>query len=273
MKFLVALVLLTACGTKPDTATPEDSTLNRLRHAGDIAYNLEEPAQAVEQYRAALARARERDDAKAIDDAGFDLATAQLRDGKPRDAMATARELQAELARRGSGDPNFILITATALFRLKDLNAADRLAAELTAGSTPSLADPAWFLRGLIADEKNDQAGLRRAEAALSPSADTGDRAELRARIGRDAAQALHAADLRRDALDYRGMARDLGLAAGFTLDKAASADLYVRAGRSAGAQHDVAQARIWLAKAREIAPDRALREEADRASRDLATH
>jgi hypothetical protein len=89
----------------------------------------------VTQYRAALARARTRDDAAAIADAGFNLATAQIRAGQPRDAMRTAQALRVELKRRGIVDPQFDLISAIALFRLHDFSASDRVSAGLTGSS------------------------------------------------------------------------------------------------------------------------------------------
>jgi hypothetical protein len=266
---LIVLMLLAGCSSRPKTA-PQDPTLTRFDHAGDIAYNLEEPNQAVVQYRAALARARTRDDAGAIADAGFNLATAQIRAGQPRDAMRTAKELQLELKRRGIVDPQFDLISAIALFRLHDLSASDRVAAELTGGKDPKLADSAWFLRGLIADERHDRPGLQKAAASMTSGADPADVAELQSRLSQSAALALHAADLRRDRLDYRGMARALALAAHFTAIDSAAADLYLRAGRSAAAQGDHADARIWLGKARQLAQDTALRSDADQALHDL---
>jgi hypothetical protein len=142
---------------------------------------------------------------------------------------------------------------------------ADQVASSLTSGATPELANAAWFLRGLIADARGDQAGLMRAAAALTPRADSADTVELRARLSHDPDLALRSADLRRDMLDYRGMARALALAARDSPPTTA-ADLYLRAGRSAAAQGDVARARLWLSEARQ----RGLRVEADRALHDL---
>ncbi len=261
---LVPCLALAGCGSGPAKA-PVDEMLGRLGHAGDIAYTLEEPGQAAEQYRAALARARERDDAAAIADIGFNLATAELRGDHPAEAMRTVQQVRAELARRGIADPGLDLVTATALFRQGNRADADRVAAGLTS-RPPPLADSAWFLRGLVADARNDRTALQRAAAALSPAADAGDRAELQARIMHDRRLALHAADLRREALDYRGMARALALAAQASPDPAQAADLFLRAGRSAAAQHDTAQARIWLGQARQHAPGPALRAEAGQA-------
>jgi hypothetical protein len=175
----------------------------------------------VGEYRAALARARTRDDAAAIADAGFNLATAQIRAGQPRDAMRTAQALQVELKRRVIVDPQFDLISAIAMFRLHDLSASDQAAAELSASKDPTLANAAWFLRGLIADERHDRAGLEKAAASLTAAANPADVAELQSRLS-----ALHAADLRRDRLDYRGMARALALVAQFTSCAPEAADL-----------------------------------------------
>jgi tetratricopeptide (TPR) repeat protein len=264
----LVLALLGACSSPP-RPPPEDPTFSRLDHAGDIAFNLEQPDQAVAQYRSALARARTRDDAGAIADAGFNLATAELRAGRPRDAIQTVEELRAELGRRGVVDPEFDLIIATALFRLNDLAASDGVLAGLTAGK-PALVNQAWFLRGLIADKRHDRTGLQRAVSALTTAADPADVAELQARLAQSASVALHAASLRRDALDYRGMARALALAGQFTPDAAAAADLYLRAGRSAAAQGNTAEARGWLDAARRRAPDAALRGITEHALRDL---
>jgi len=86
MRRCLAVIALLAGCSSPPKGPPDDAALTRLGHAGDIAFNLEQPAQAAEQYRAALARARTRDDAAAIADAGFNLAAAQCGPGsrKPR---------------------------------------------------------------------------------------------------------------------------------------------------------------------------------------------
>ena len=269
MRRVLIALLLAGCSTAP-SGVPGDPTLSRLRHAGDIAFQLEQPDQAAEQYRAALVRARVRDDAAAIADAGFNLATAELQAGKPEDALRTAAELRTELARRGIADAGFDLISATAQFRLGNLPEADRIAAGLTGDKDPALGNAAWFLIGLIADDRGDRPGLEKAVASMTAAADPADVAELRARLSHDPVLALHAADLRRDQLDYRGMARALALAAQLTPSAPQAADLYLRAGQSASGQHDAAEARIWLGKARDLTHDPALRGDAERALRRL---
>lgn len=259
-----AVAHLVGCASRPQ-GPPQDETLARLVRAGASAYDLERPDEAATQYRAALTRARARDDAGAIADAGFNLAAAELRAGKSQAAMATAQEVEAELARRGHADHGFDLIIATALYRMGNLAGADRIASVLATNSDRQIADSAWFLRGLIADERGDRAVLQAAVASVSPTADPADVTELRARLDRDPALALKAVDLRRTALDYRGMARALALAAQLTSDPNAAAELYLRAGRSAAAQGDATLGRTWLAKARDLARDPALRAAASR--------
>ncbi|HTH98383.1 MAG TPA: hypothetical protein VL574_13270 [Stellaceae bacterium] len=261
----IAVLLLAGCSSAPP-GPPQDPTLARLRHAGDTAFEQEQPAQAAVQYRAALEQARIRDDAGAIANAGFNLAAAQLRAGKPMDALRTAEAVRVELARRGIADADFDLISATALYRMGNLSAADAAAAGLTGNKNPALADAAWFLRGLIADQHGDRPGLAHALASLTPAASPADVAELKARASGDPAEALHAADLRRDRLDYRGMARALALAARLTRSTSQAADLYLRAGRSAAGQGDTEDARLWLAQAQEISPDPGLRAAATQA-------
>ena len=269
MKRAVVLLLavVAGCGSPPK-GPPEDATLSRFAHAGDNAYALEHPEEAIGHYNLALARARARDDAAAIADAGFNLAASQLRAGKPQEAIDTVAELRGELAWYGRSDPALDLVTATALFRLNDLANADAIASVLTAGKAADVADAAWFLRGMIADARGDRAGLERAAASLSPRADSADIAELRARLTADAALALKSADARRDVLDYRGMARTIALAAQFTADAGRASELYLRAGMSAAAQGDKDRARAWLTLARDRAPDSVRRAAAEKALR-----
>ncbi|WP_428488930.1 hypothetical protein [Rhodopila sp.] len=270
-RLTLVLLLLAGCSSTPKSK-PQDPTLSRLDHAGDIAFDLEQPDQAVTQFRAALARAHTADNASAIADAGFNLATAELRAGRPHDALRTAQELTAGLARRGIVDPDFELISATALFRLDNLPASARAANRLTAAKSPALTNAAWFLLGLIADQRHDRTGLEKAIASMTPAADPGDLAELQARLAHSAPLALHAADLRRTQLDYRGMARALALAAQYSANARNATDLYLRAGRSAAGQGDAANAKAWLGSARGLAPDTALRTDAEHALHDLSS-
>lgn len=267
-------LLLAGCGGKdPPPGPPEDQTLARHERAGQLAYSLERPAEAVAQYRSALKQAEARDDIDAIGDLSFNLVVALLRANQPEAALVTARRASAELTRRGGASfPALDLAEATALYRTGAAAQADALAAVIEDSGDAGAAFSASFLRGLIADDADDAAGLTTALQRMSPPngpAQQADLAELQARVARrggDFAQArssaMQAADLRRTSLDYRGMARSLALAADAAQqsgDAPAAADLYLRAGRSAAAQNDPDTARAWLRQAMKLTQDAAI--------------
>jgi hypothetical protein len=280
------LVLLAACsGGKEEPARPsEDQTLVRHEQAGKIAYDLDRPDEAVAQFRAALTQAQARDDLKAIADLSFNLAVAQLRANRPQDALTTTQQARAELTRRGSQPfPALLLAEATALYRLGKRDQADSVAAEVETMGDFDTAAGASFLRGLIADEADDEDGLQAAVNTLSGASAplrVADRLELAARLqlrqsafAPAHAAAMQAAGIRQQGLDYRGMARALAvaaLAAERTEDRELAADLYLRAGRSAAAQSDADTARPWLERALELTGDTATREAAETALADL---
>ncbi len=277
---LLALLAGACAAGKPAVPPPpEDTLLRQNATAGRLALSLDRPQEAVTQYRAALARALARDDAAAIGDYGYDLAVAQLAADDPRGALVSARSTAADLAhRRVAPFPALILVEATALYRSGAAREADRLAASVERNGDQPVAARAAFLRGLIADKAGDDAGLRAAAARLgrptSPEQQA-DADELVARVDRRAgrnetaaAAAEAAADLRRDNLDYRDMARALALAAS-ARERAgaagAAANLYLRAGQSAAEQGDAATARPWLQAALRLDHDPALQRQARR--------
>ena len=276
------LVLLCACssGDKGPAGPPEDQALVRHEQAGKIAYDLDRPDEAVAQFQAALTQAQARDDLKAIGDLSFNLAVAQLRANRPRDALATTQQARAELVRRGSQPfPALLLAEATALYRLEQRDRADAVAAQVEAMGDADAAAGASFLRGLIADEAGDELGLRAAAgrlSAVSAPLRVADRLELQARLGLQQgdpvaahAAAMQAAGIRQEGLDYRGMARALAVAAQAAErsgDKEGAADLYLRAGRSAAAQSDADTARPWLERALSLTDDEATEQAAEAA-------
>jgi hypothetical protein len=273
------VLLLAACSTSKTepAAPPQDQTLVRHEQAGRIAYGLDRPEEAVAQFEAALKQAQARDDLKAIGELSFNLAVAQLRANRAQDALVTTQQARAELIRRGSQpSASLILAEATALYRLGRRADADALAAEIETRGDADAAAGASFLRGLLADEAGDEAGLRAALGRLvgaSAPLRQADRLELQARLAlqqRDYAgaggPALQAASIRQEALDYRGMARALAVA-GLASERAGAredaADLYLRAGRSAAAQADADTAKPWLRHVLELTEDAATREAA----------
>jgi hypothetical protein len=263
-------LLVVGCGgsASDPTATLTDETLQRETHAGHLAYELERDEEAVAQYRAALTRAQARDDPDAIGDTGYDLAVAELRANAPDRALADAQATRTELERRGVRPfPALLLAEATALYRTGAIAEADRAAQPIQRAADADAAARATFLRGLIADERGDEAGLATAvdalNAAKTPALEA-DFTELAARLAlrhsdpaRALQQAARAAELRQATLDYRGLARALaveGAADERGGDKAAAADLFLRAGRSAAAQGDKTNARAWLRRATSLA-------------------
>jgi tetratricopeptide (TPR) repeat protein len=266
---LVALAL-GGCGGSNKPAMPVDPVMERYADAGRAALALERPEQAIAQYRDALARAHERDDAAAIGDLGFNLTVAQLLAGQPDAALKTVRESEAELARRGVAPVAALqLVEAVALYRSGQPAQADALAARVEAASDRDAAVRAAFLRGLVADDAGNTAGLRAALSRMTGARGAeaeADMAELSARVALrdgDAARAReeaeHAAALRRDLLDYRSLARCLALAAQAASragDTGAAAQLYLRAGRSASVQGDKPAAMRWLNQALGLSRD-----------------
>jgi predicted small lipoprotein YifL len=269
---LLSLLALAACGGggPVDTGPPPDIKLDQANKAGTQALSMDLPSLAVRQYKVALSRAYERDDAGAIGDVAYNLALAQMKAGDPKAAIATAREARAELARRRAAvPPELILVQSAASYRTGDLGAAASAAQEVidSGAKDPDAVRRAWFIRGLVAADRSDAAGLAQAIAALMPptkQADLeADRQELQGRaalLAGDSGGALslleQSASNRQQALDYRGMARALSLAGDAALRSgraADAADLFLRAGRSALLQGDTATATPLLKRAEDL--------------------
>jgi hypothetical protein len=271
---LLAVLALAACGGggPVDTGPPPDVKLDQANKAGTQALSMDLPSLAVRQYKVALSRAYERDDAGAIGDVAYNLALAQMKAGDPKGAVATTREARAELDRRRAAvPPELILVQAAAAYRSDDLSAAAGGAQEVLdrGAKDPDVVRRAWFIRGLVAADRSDAAGLAQSIAALAALPPTkqadleADRQELQGRaalLANDPAGALtlfeQSATNRQQALDYRGMARALSLAGDAALRSgraADAADLFLRAGRSALLQGDTATAAPLLKRAEDL--------------------
>lgn len=268
---LLPLVLLAGCGggASVEQGPPPDKRLEQANEAGTRALAVNRTADAIKQYRAALTVAYERDDAAAIGDVGYNLAVAQLRAGAAADAARTAREIRAELGRRRQPLPaELILVQAAAAYRLGATDEALTEAGEVLARApAPEIATRAQYIRGAVLAERGDGQGLAQALAAIPPSAkpdQEGDRLELSGRAAmlagandRAARDFEQAADQRRLALDYRGMARALSLGGDAALRQGRTSDaavLFLRAGRSALLQGDAATGKTLLDRADQLA-------------------
>lgn len=267
--------LLAACGGGSGVAptTLPDTTYDLAIAGGRRALEAGRADQAARLYASALARARERDDAVNIAEAGTGRATALLAQGRAREALTVVRSVRAELVRRRAAvPPTLLLVEATTLYRTGDLAGADREAAAVQdrRAEDADAAARASFLRGLIAARRGDAAGLETARAALGAPDAPGlraDAAELTARarlLAGDAAgareAAARAAEDRRAVLDYRGVTRALALeaeAAERAGNTREAADLYQRAARSAGERNEAEDARRWTAAARRLGAGR----------------
>jgi len=257
-------------GKAGDEGPPTDQRLEQANRAGTRALAMNQTKEAIKQYRAALALAYERDDAAAIGDVGYNLAVAQLRAGATTEAARTVREVRAELERRRQAPPpELMLVQAAAAYRQGAGDEAMALAQEVLARAPlpPETATRAWYIRGAVSADRGDAQGLALALAAIPPSTQPdqeADRHELAGRAAvlsgasdRAASEFEQAADQRRLALDYRGMARALSFAGDAVLRQGRTEEaavLYLRAGRSALLQGDAATGRTLLDRADALA-------------------
>lgn len=268
---LMLVAVLAGCGGRaPPAGPPPDGVLDRAADNARDALNQDQPRVAERLYARALSRARERDDAAAIDAMAFGQATAALAHGDAAAALEVAREVREGLARRGRGaSAGLLLAEATALFRLGRMAPAEALAREVSARGAENneAALRARFLLGLIAAQRQDLAGVTAARAGIGAPDDIAFRADaveleaaaalLRGDPATARIQAATAADLRRQALDYRGLSRALAIQ-GRALERLgeplAAADAFLRAGRGAAERGEAADARRWLDEARRLA-------------------
>ncbi|BAK82438.1 hypothetical protein [Komagataeibacter medellinensis] len=265
----LALTLAECGGGGGQAVSPGDTTLAQDMDTGRDAVGLERLAVAEQQYRAAGQRALARDDVTAIGDAGYNLATVQLNENKPTDALTTITATRSALATRGqtADDAGLDLVQAGALHRLGRENEAAAAAVRAAAGQDTDVTEKAQLVRGLIADDSGDHATLASVAAYFAtltgkvPDSWTADAREVEARnllatagSSQTAWQdAMQAATIRQTHVDYRDMARALGVAAR-AADRSgntqAAAQLYVRASQSARQAGDTVAADRWAKQA-----------------------
>lgn len=267
---LVAALLLAGCGSAQPPAPAGDEVLTGLAAAARSALDNDEPESAADLYARALARARERDEARLIDDMAFGQAVALLAAGDPAAARRVTQDERDALTRRGRmPSPRLLLAEATALHRLGRAAEAGARAAEVARrdAEDAEAALRAQFLLGLLAAARGDMVALEAHRATLAGARHPAFRADaaeldshlalLRAEPAAAAAQAGEAADLRQKAIDYRGLSRALaleGVARARLGEAARAADLLFRAGQGAAARGEARDARAWLAEAARLA-------------------
>lgn len=270
---VIALLVSTACTTRPTgpQGPPVDRTLQQTNRAARAAFDNGRIEQATKLYRRSLNLAYRRDDPAAVNDARYNLAlclTLLQSDQEALDLIALAHE---DLSRENETVPgDFLLLEATLLFRRGQLPEAWELTEDIL--DTVDRRDPAVigkirFLRGLIANERGDAAGIRAEIAALYSTKSAAQRADLKELTGHLSMQVRNwgaavlafdeAAAIRRQLLDYRSMVQVLAKA-GEACERAgrltAASRRFLRAGRSAALQRNSEQARIWLKRAAQLA-------------------
>jgi len=267
-------MLLASCGgnAPPPPAPSGDPALQRSERTARLAFSQRQLEEAARFYRDALDKAYARDDIGAIGDNGFSLAVVELRRARAKEALEVIARIEQELTRRGKSIPvDLNLVAAMAQYRNGDADAAFATA-EALARSGGEIGARAQFLRGAIAADRRDAAGVEAALAALGSASGPELRADREELSGRralllgdraTAKQALvAAADLRREGLDYSGMARALAHA-GAAAEGAEAGAFYLRAGRSAVLIGHAEDARRWLAEAKRLG-DAATTDEAE---------
>ena len=269
----IAVLTISGCGSSAQRqeGPPADADLARFNGAARQAFDAGLLRQAEKFYRMALDQAYLRDDTGAILDARYNLAVCLMNLQSYEEALAVVQYGYAEMRLAGRGrSVDYLLLEATILHRRGVLDDARQITDQILSASIPESAvihRQTHFLRGLIAAEQDDLDGLRAAIIALGQPEELQLRADRQELLGRlamaeqnwDAAGSAFdsAADLRREALDYREMVRALawGGKANEKAEHHREAGIrYLRAGRSAFLQNQFDDARKWLNQAAQLA-------------------
>ena len=271
---LVAGVLLWGgCGSSPQVREKPgaDRNLERFTKAARQAFDKGQFEQAASLYQRVLERALARDDSGAVVDAQYNLAVCLMKLNSHAEAMQVVRQAEAELALSDQKKlSELLLLKAMLYYKSAELDAAWQITTQIlsmTPKPSTVIIGRTHFLRGLIAVERQDINQLRNEIAALGNPKNPllrGDLAELKghlARMQQDWVAAVKAFDeaavLRREAIDYQAMRKNLALAAEAS-ERAGeirgASQRYLRAGRSAAVQGDDDAARLWLMRAEQLA-------------------
>ena len=269
----IATLVLAGCGSSaPLQKGPLiDEDLERFNRAAQQAYDSGRLQQAVSFYQKALERAYIRDDYRAVLDAQYNMAVCLINLQSYAQASEVIQQAKTEMAMAGQrAAADFLLLEATVLYLREDSDAARAITDQILDASPPAssiVQSKTHFLRGLIANKKGDTDKLREAIASMGQPnllQLCADRHELSGHLAlleqewEKAIEAFEtAAELRREAFDYRGMVKALALA-GKASEKAGHANeaaiRYLRAGRSAALQGQFDHAFNWLNQAEQIA-------------------
>lgn len=269
----VALLASVGCGSRHTVpqGPPVDKELERSNRAAGTAFENGRIQQAASLYRQSLAQAYLRDDLTAAVDAKYNLAVCLTLLQSDSEALTLVIQAREELLRAAQPVPtDILLLEATVRYRLGQLQAAwqltEKILQETDAGSS-AVESKTRFLRGLIANDRGEPLKLKAEIAALVDDNSPVLRADRQELIGHlalsergwdEAVRAFdEAAAIRRQILDYRGMVKALakaGEACEGAGQGAAASRRYLRAGQSTALQGNLGQAKIWLARAVQLA-------------------
>ncbi len=126
----------------------------------------------MKQYKVALSRAYERDDAGAIGDVAHNLRLAQMKAGDPKARHCHGARGPGRACSGGAlaVPPELILVQAAASYRTGDLGACrERRRREVldSGAKDQDAVRRAWFIRGLVAADRSDTAASPRRSPAL----------------------------------------------------------------------------------------------------------
>jgi tetratricopeptide (TPR) repeat protein len=275
IRVLISIAMFMSVGCLSRQTAPQgpavDQDLERTKRLARTAFENNRIQQAANLYRRTLERAYLRDDLAAAIDARYNLAVCLTLLQSVQEALALVIQARKELSRADQPVPtDILLLEATIRYRLGQSQKSWQLTEDIlkVSDTIPSaVRSKTHFLRGLIADERGDLVTLKEEITALAESNSPVIRADREELIGRLALKQRRwdeavlafdeAASLRRQLLDYRGMAKALAKA-GETCEQAGRAvpasSRYLRAGQSAALQGNSDQAQNWLARAAQLA-------------------
>lgn len=180
MSLVLSASLLAGCSGGKDAW--EDARYATTMQAADSVFGLGYVKQARQQYATALDRAFLINDPQAIHDAGFNLATSELKLKEYDQCLATLKRVSSALTVRGWTDAqqaDLHLVRSSALYERGQWQASESEARIAQTSPEGAVSLEAYGLIGLDAAELSDRALLDDAISRLSKSRAADDQANL----------------------------------------------------------------------------------------------
>lgn len=159
---LCVLMLVGACSSHPQHREDEQYAL--AMDTGHTIFERGYMSQAAIQYKKALQRAFASNDARGIHDAGYNLATSELRQNKLDECLATINTVSEALKVRGwSKQEDLHLVRSYALYGLKRWRDSEEEARQALLSQDVETHEQAYTVLGLNAAANQQQAALQEA--------------------------------------------------------------------------------------------------------------